>query len=176
MKILTGEGMRNRITSVAAFYKISYRICAAILLGPTLQGTYSGRQNIYGYFHGIFSRNRLYLYIPRGYSFRSERNRQGPKREITPPSQFKKKKKFFFKIIFHFTPWINPLLPSPTQWVKSVEKKSPFLVTQTFQKFANSITTKATKKNKATWRLQQQIQPLLVSNTHQLLKLISYHL
>lgn len=61
-EILIRGCVRNQITSVAAFYKIPYGLCAAILLGPTLQGTYSGRQNIYGYFHGIFSRNSTFLF------------------------------------------------------------------------------------------------------------------
>lgn len=48
------------------------------------------------------------------------------KEKLLPLPNFKKKN-FFCKIIVHVTPWINPLLPSPTQRVKSVEKKAHFL-------------------------------------------------
>lgn len=142
---------------------------------PNSSGTYSGRQNIYGYFHGIFARNGCCFPPPRGYGFRSKRNSQAPTREITPPSQDPNFSFFFLDDYFPCPTLDQPtraLPPCPARGVKPVENKT-FLVTQPLQKFASPIPTKAIQENKEAGRPPRQTPSLAVSNRQQLLKVIS---
>lgn len=86
---------------------------------PNSSGGFSGRQNIYGYFHGIFARNGFCFPTPRGYSLRSNRNSQAPPKEITSPLPISS----FSMILDYYFPCST--LDQPTRTLPPQEELKP---------------------------------------------------
>lgn len=99
--------------SSAAFCRISYGTCAAILLGPTPRERILEDKIFMDIFMAYFQGMDAVFPTARGYSFRSKRNSQAPTREMTPHLPTSSFWNFFWLILFRVPPWLNPLALSP---------------------------------------------------------------
>lgn len=116
-KELEGKGrywLRIQITSAAAaaFCRISYGTCAAILLGPTPRERILEDKIFMDIFMAYLQGMDAVFLHPEATALGAKETAKLLREKLLPPPKTRIFLFFFWMIIFHVPPWINPLAPS----------------------------------------------------------------